>query len=226
MGQAVLRIACQRGHSIAAEFDRRRPMNVEALRGADVMIDFSHAEALGPVVEAACAAGTALVIGSTGWDAQLPQIRLRCQQAGIAVVHAANFSPGATIMMTLARQAAALFSKFPEYSGGIEERHHSQKKDKPSGTAIKIAEAVREGSDDLIDAPISASRVGSEFGLHTLFFDSPDDLVEISHRARSRDGFARGAVMAAEQLLNRSGFLTFEQLLRIIDDEGEVEKGN
>jgi 4-hydroxy-tetrahydrodipicolinate reductase len=95
----------------------------------------------------------------------------------------------------------------------MEERHHSQKKDAPSGTALRIAASVKSGSDGKLDPPIVSSRVGSEFGLHTLFFDSADDLIEISHRARGREGFARGAVMAAALLRGRKGFFRFDELV-------------
>ncbi|HUO84667.1 MAG TPA: dihydrodipicolinate reductase C-terminal domain-containing protein, partial [Thermoanaerobaculia bacterium] len=180
---------------------------------ADVMIDFSHATALDAVVGAACEAGIPLVIGTTGWTGRLEEIRARCEGAGIAVVHAANFSPGANILFALARRAAELAIRFDGYAAGIEERHHAQKKDAPSGTALRVAGEVRSGSGGRLDPPIAASRVGSEFGLHTLFFDSPDDLIELTHRARGREGFARGAVIAAELLRERTGFFTFEELI-------------
>jgi 4-hydroxy-tetrahydrodipicolinate reductase len=130
-------------------------------------------------------------------------------------VYASNFSPGANAMFALARRAGELFARFPQYAAGMEERHHSQKKDAPSGTALKIASEVKEGSGGKLEPPIAASRVGAEFGLHTLFFDSPDDLVEISHRARGREGFARGAVFAAERIRGRKGLMRFDELLDV-----------
>src|SRR4029077_14819386 len=111
----------------------------------------------------------------------------------------------------LARRAGELFARFPEYAAGIEERHHSGKKDAPSGTSLRIAGEVKRGGK--FDPPIASSRVGSEFGLHTLFFDSPDDLIEITHRARNRDGFARGAVLAAELIRGKKGFIPFDELV-------------
>jgi 4-hydroxy-tetrahydrodipicolinate reductase len=95
----------------------------------------------------------------------------------------------------------------------MEERHHAQKKDAPSGTALRIAAEVKSGSGGKLDPPLAASRVGAEFGLHTLFFDSPDDLVELSHRARGREGFARGAVFAAELVRGQKGLFRFDELL-------------
>ena len=113
----------------------------------------------------------------------------------------------------IGRRAGELFARFPQYVAGMEERHHAQKKDAPSGTALRIAREVKEGSGGKLDPAIAFSRIGNEFGLHTLFFDSPDDLIEISHRARGREGFARGALMAAEMLRGRKGLIRFEEMV-------------
>lgn len=210
MGKTIERIARERGHEIVAVFDVDR---ADPLSGAEVLIDFTNAEGVERAVGIACDAKIGLVIGSTGWNDRVEAIRERVEKAGIACIYAANFSPGANVTFALARRAGELFARLPQYASGMEERHHSQKKDAPSGTALRIATEVREGSGGKIDPPIAASRVGAEFGLHTLFFDSPDDLIEISHRARGRDGFARGAVMAAEMLHGRKGLLKFDDLV-------------
>jgi 4-hydroxy-tetrahydrodipicolinate reductase len=190
------------------DIDRNDP-----LAGAEVLIDFSHASALDHALGIACDNRLDTVIGTTGWNDRLDDVRKRVESAGIACVYASNFSPGANAMFALARRAGELFARFPQYAAGMEERHHSQKKDAPSGTALKIAAEVKDASSGKLDPPIAASRVGAEFGLHTLFFDSPDDLVEISHRARGREGFARGAVFAAERLRGRKGLFRFDELL-------------
>lgn len=210
MGKTVERVAREQGHEVVAVFDFDR--NSE-LNGAEVLIDFSHAEALDHALEIATANKLPLVIGTTGWNARLDDVRKRVEQAGIGAVYASNFSPGANVTFALARRAGELFARFPQYAVGMEERHHAQKKDAPSGTALEIAGEVKEGSGGKLDPQIAASRVGSEFGLHTVFFDSPDDVVEISHRARGRDGFARGAVMAAELVRGRRGLLRFDELV-------------
>jgi 4-hydroxy-tetrahydrodipicolinate reductase len=200
MGQAVERVAQANGHEIVDAADR-----------ADVLIDFSHASALDRVLSIATDNGLDLVIGTTGWNDRIDEVRQRV--ANIGCVYASNFSPGANVVFALARRAGELLVKFPQYAPGMEERHHSQKKDAPSGTAIRIANEVKSGSGGKLDPPIASSRVGSEFGLHTLFFDSPDDLIEISHRARGREGFARGAVVAAELVRGRKGLMTFDELI-------------
>jgi 4-hydroxy-tetrahydrodipicolinate reductase len=203
-------MAKERGHEVVCILDVDRN---EPLSGAEVLIDFSHASALDRALGLACDNGVALVIGTTGWNERADDIRARVEQAGIGCVYASNFSPGANVAFALARRAGELVARFPQYESGIEERHHSQKKDAPSGTALKIAAEVGEGSGGKIAPPIVSSRVGAEFGLHTLFFDSTDDLIEISHRARGRDGFARGAVVAAEMVRGKRGFFTFEELV-------------
>lgn len=210
MGKTIERVAVESGHEVVCvkDVDRDDPIS-----GAEVLIDFSHASALDHALSVACNNRLDLVIGTTGWNERLDDVRSRVEGAGIACVYASNFSPGANVMFALARRAGELFARFPQYAAGMEERHHSQKKDAPSGTALKIASEVKDASGGKLDPPIAASRVGAEFGLHTVYFDSPDDLVEISHRARGREGFARGAVFAAERLRGRKGLIRFDELL-------------
>lgn len=214
MGKTIERIARDRGHKVVATFYENNPPNATRLGSVDVIIDFSTADAVEAIVDVACEARVPLVIGTTGWLDRLERVGARCKGAGIGVVYAANFSPGANAMFALARHAAEFLARYPGYAAGIEERHHSQKKDAPSGTAIRIAREVEEASGGTLHPAIVASRVGAEFGLHTLFFDSPDDVVEIVHRARSRDGFARGAIFAAEMIAGKTGFFSFEELMR------------
>ena len=210
MGHTIESVAKSRGHDVVAVFDVDRESE---MNGAEVLIDFSHASALEHALGLACDNGCGIVIGTTGWNDRLDDVRARIDKAGIGAVFASNFSPGANVTFALARRAGELLARFPQYAAGMEERHHSQKKDAPSGTAIRIATEVREGSGGKLDPPVAASRVGSEFGLHTLFFDSPDDLIEISHRARGREGFAQGAVLAAELIRGRKGLFRFDELV-------------
>ena len=210
MGRTIERVAREAGHDVVCVFDVDRN---DPLSGAEVLIDFSHASALDHALGIATENKLDYVIGTTGWNDRLGDVRSRVEAAGIGCVYASNFSPGANVMFALAKRAGELFARFPQYAAGMEERHHSQKKDAPSGTALTIAREVKDGSGGLLDPPIASSRVGAEFGLHTLYFDSADDLVELSHRARGREGFARGAVFAAEKIRGRKGFFTFADLL-------------
>jgi 4-hydroxy-tetrahydrodipicolinate reductase len=210
MGKAVERLAGEAGHEIVAVMARGR---ADDLGEAEVLIDFSQPEAVYQAVEMACDAGVGLVIGTTGWNARLDEVRGRVEEAGIGCVYASNFSPGANVTFALARRAGELFARLPQYAAGLEERHHAQKKDAPSGTALKMVQEVKDGSGGRLAPGIVSLRVGAEFGLHTLFFDSPDDLIELSHRARGRDGFARGAVVAAEMVRSKRGFFRFDELI-------------
>jgi 4-hydroxy-tetrahydrodipicolinate reductase len=211
MGKTIERIATERGHEIVATIGGSGARDLPP--GTEAVVDFSTPAAVERAVELACAAKVGLVIGTTGWAERLEDFRSRIDAAGIGAIYASNFSPGATVMFAVARYAASLIEKFPQYAAGMEERHHAQKKDAPSGTALRIAREVDEGSGGRLQPSIAASRVGSEFGLHTLFFDSPDDVIELSHRARSRDGFARGAVIAAERLSTVKGLVEFGTIM-------------
>ena len=210
MGRAVEKIAKERGHQIVAVMTSSKKAN---LSGADVIIDFSNAAGVDEAVALACDNHIDLVIGTTGWNDRLDKLRARVDGARIGCVYASNFAPGANAVFVLSRRAGELFGKFPQYAAGIEERHHAKKKDAPSGTALRIATEVKSGSGGKLEPPIVSSRIGSEFGLHTLFFDSPDDLIEITHRARGREGFARGAVLAAEMVKGRRGLIRFDELV-------------
>jgi len=210
MGHTIESVAKSRGHEVVAVFDVDRESE---MNGAEVLIDFSHASALDHALSLACDNGSGMVIGTTGWNDRIDDVRARIEKAGVGAVYASNFSPGANVTFALARRAGELLARFPQYAAGMEERHHSQKKDAPSGTALRIASEVREGSGGKLDPAIAASRVGAEFGLHTLFFDSADDLLEISHRARGREGFAQGAVLAAELIRGKKGFFRFDELV-------------
>ena len=210
MGRTIEKVAREAGHEIAAiyDVDRDSPIN-----GSEVVIDFSHASALDHALGIAASHRIPIVIGTTGWNERVDEVRKKIESAGIGAVYASNFSPGANVMFALARRGGELFARFPQYAAGMEERHHSQKKDAPSGTALRIAKEVKDGSGGKLDPPIVASRVGSEFGLHTLFFDSTDDLIEIAHRARGREGFARGAVLAAGLIRGKRGLFRFDELV-------------
>ena len=214
MGKTIESLLAERGHSMCCAFDESNPLP-ERVEGCDVIIDFSHAAAVRQVIATAIRSNVDLVIGTTGWNEQLGEIEREVAASSIGVVYASNFSPGANVVFALARRAGELFAKFPQYAAGMEERHHDQKKDAPSGTALRIAGAVKEGSGAKLDPPIAASRVGKEFGLHTLFFDSEDDLVEITHRARGRHGFERGAILAAELVHGKKGLFRFEELIGV-----------
>ena len=173
---------------------------VEAMH-ADVLIDFSHPEAIKRHVQMAAAMHQNIVIGTTGWYEDLQAIQDIAAAADIGVIYGPNFSIGVHIMTHLVHHANRLISHFPEYDIAGVESHHRAKVDSPSGTALKLG------------VPFVSVRVGYDPGTHKVIYDSEVDTIEITHRARSREGFARGAIRAAEWIQGKKGFFSFESCL-------------
>ena len=181
MGKAVERIAGERGHEVVAVYDRgRRPQ----LSGADVLIDFSQPAALDGALDIACNAGIDLVIGTTGWNDRLDEARARVGEAKIGCVYASNFSPGANVLFALSRRAGKFFGRFPEYAAGIEERHHAQKKDAPSGTALRIAAEVKTGRGGKLEILYNSS---GKFQRVVTAITARDDMTAIVGHRKSKD---------------------------------------
>ncbi len=194
--------------------------------GCAVGIDFTRAEAVLPNLGAALAAGAAYVVGTTGWEAQLDEARAAVARSPLGLVHAANFSLGVNLYYRMVKDAARLMARFPEYDPYVLERHHRLKRDAPSGTARELAR-ILEGSggprrratfslDGALPPDafhVAAVRAGGIVGEHTVGFDSGGDEILLEHRARSRRGFALGAVLAAEWLPGRRGLFPFEAVL-------------
>lgn len=227
MGHEVEAAAHLRSHSIVATFDVDAPLSAEALRtcGAEVAIDFTQPDSVLSNVRIAADAGVPLVIGTTGWEAHIGEVRLTVENARIACVFASNFSIGVNLFLKIVADASQLLST-SGYDVYLSESHHRAKKDYPSGTALRIAEAILGGSaekthiqPELVrgeaitkDAlQISSIRAGSITGTHTVGFDSDVDQIELTHRAKSRAGFALGAVRAAEWAVGRHGMFRFEE---------------
>ena len=217
MGKLIERLARERGHDIAVVVDDAdaglsAEKLAEKLSGVDVAIDFTTAEAVKRNVEACVAAGVALVEGTTGWNAQRSEIETIVRDGEGAFVFGANFSIGVNLFYRVVNFASELFAKFPEYEVFIEEQHHSRKKDAPSGTALKLKEVV---SSHVQVGDVAATRAGNIPGTHRVGFDGPADQILLEHMARSREGFAAGAVMAAEWIVGKKGFY---ELTDVIDE--------
>ena len=181
------------------------------LRGADVAIDFTTASAVHRNVEACVAAGVPLVEGTTGWNDSRADIERIVMDGEGAFVFGANFSIGVNLFYRMAEHAADLFAKFPEYELFIEEQHHSRKKDAPSGTALKLKEIVSKHIAK--NFSVSSTRAGNIPGTHRVGFDGTADQILFEHTARSREGFAAGAILAAEWIIGRKGFYEFTDVM-------------
>lgn len=183
----------------------------EKLQGVDAAIDFSTAEAVLRNVEACLIANVSLVEGTTGWNSEKEAVRKMVEKHNGSFVFGANFSIGVNLFYRIVSNAAELFSKFSTYETFIEERHHSRKKDAPSGTALKLKDIVSQHITK--DFSVAATRAGSIPGTHLVGFDSAADTIELTHTARSREGFASGSIVAAKWILGKKGFWEFTEVM-------------
>jgi 4-hydroxy-tetrahydrodipicolinate reductase len=216
MGRLIETLAENKNHEIAAiihESDANLSAEelAEKLKGADAAIDFSAAEAVERNVRACLIAEVPLVEGTTGWNATKKDIKSLVAESNGAFVFGANFSIGVNLFYRIVSQAAELFSKFEDYESFIEERHHSRKKDAPSGTALILKDIVFAHIEK--DFSVSATRAGNIPGTHTVGFDGTSDTIELIHTARSREGFASGAILAAEWINGKKGFYEFTDVM-------------
>jgi 4-hydroxy-tetrahydrodipicolinate reductase len=223
MGRLVGKLAGDEGHEVALtldleDVDQTVDDFVNRLRGCDVAIDFSIADAVPRNVEACARARVPLVVGTTGWQSQLNEVRNIVTEHDGALVYGANFSIGVQLFYRIASKTAELFRALDSYDGFIEEAHHKRKRDAPSGTAIHLHKIVSERLGH--DVPVSSTRAGYIPGTHRLGFDSLADQITLTHTARSREGFAAGALMAAQWIVGRKGVYEFSEVFDEILKEG------
>jgi len=210
MGRMVEQAAVREGDEIVCVMDPVSGSHGK-LSDADVCVDFTEPNVVLENVKAAAAARVSMVVGTTGWYDRLEEAKLLVKESGIGFVYGSNFSVGVNLMFKITEHAAELFSHFPSHDPFIEEAHHKFKKDAPSGTALslkRIAEAKYSR-----EIPTSSTRAGFFPGKHIVGFDSEADTLEIIHTARSRAGFAEGAVLAARWIAGRTGFFEFSQII-------------
>lgn len=217
MGKAVAALAQARGHGIHTVVDSSdnaggRALTPERLAGADVAIEFTRPEAAVSNLERLIEMGIPTVTGTTGWSEALPRIAALVTGRGGTLLHAANFSVGVHLFLRTARELARSFSGREEFAASILEEHHAAKLDAPSGTALLLQRQVGT-SDAQRPFPITSVRGGAAPGTHTVTYESPHEVILLSHVARNREAFAAGALMAAEWVWNKTGVFTFEDLL-------------
>ena len=231
MGKTIERIAQERGHEVVLRLDINNPEDFEKLPMADVAIEFTRPESAVGNLGKCIAAGVPVVCGTTGWLKHFEDISAQTKAQNSAFFYASNYSIGVNIFFEINRKLAEMMNTQPQYDVKMTEIHHTQKLDAPSGTAITLAEGIlqnisrkdnwaclqdthspsTEGGDNSI--VITAKRIDPAPGTHTITYDSPIDTIEITHTAHSREGFATGAVLAAEWLLGKKGVFSMKDML-------------
>ena len=230
MGREVEAVLRERNHEPAIVLrDQTFPTHCQ------VGIDFTRAEAVVSNVQAALRSGARYVVGTTGWSDHEAEVRTLVDKNQGGFVHGANFSVGVGLFYEIVRHAAGLMAPFPEYDPYILEKHHRAKRDAPSGTAKELSHIVRDAGGARTKAlsrfegplpdgsfAVSSVRAGGIVGEHTVGFDSGGDEILLEHRARSRRGFALGAVLAAEWISTRQGYFAFSDVIQSLVAQGEV----
>jgi len=217
MGRMIERIAAARGHEVNARFDINNNVNGagltgENLREVDVAIEFSTPETVVENISRLIALKVPVVVGTTGWSPHLDAVKRLVEEKSGALVYSANFSIGVNLFFKIVSEAAALFASYDQYDPFLLEYHHKFKKDVPSGTALVIAGLLRESYGERTPEAV-AVRAGHIPGIHEVGFDSEADTITLTHTARSREGFAAGAVLAAERIIGKQGVYEFPELL-------------
>lgn len=226
MGKAIKEIAEERGHDIVLviDLDNQKELSTENLSKADVAIEFTGPESAFNNVMTCMKAGIPLVCGSTGWLDKLELARAACTENNAALLVASNFSIGVNIFFEVNKKLAELMIPHPEYNVMMEEIHHTQKKDAPSGTAITLAEQILDKLDRKTqwvnhqtsegdELSIISKRIDPAPGTHSIVYSSIIDDIEIKHTAHNRKGFATGAVVAAEYIVGKTGVYNMSDVL-------------
>jgi 4-hydroxy-tetrahydrodipicolinate reductase len=217
MGRLIEQLAPEYGFDVCAKFtgrdnSRGEGLTREALHGANVAVEFTTPDAAPENIRRLAALGVNSVVGTTGWLEQLPAVRDAVARGGAGLVWAANFSVGVNLFLQAVAHTAALFAKQQEYDAWGWEIHHAVKKDAPSGTLKKLAEEIRAAGYERA-LTLTANRAGAHPGTHEIGFDSAADTITLRHTARSREGFARGALRAARWVAGKKGVFEFREIL-------------
>ena len=227
MGKTIEQIALNRGHQIVSIVDINNPEEFQSanFKSADVAIEFTTPATAFDNYMKSFAAGVPVVSGTTGWLDRIGEIKEKCEKEGKTFFYASNFSIGVNIFFALNKCLAKIMNNFPSYNISMTETHHIHKLDAPSGTAITLAEGIIENVDrkdrwtletaeQPTDLPIHAIREGEVPGIHEVTYESDVDYISIRHDAKSRAGFALGAVVAAEFTAGKKGFLGMDDMLK------------
>ncbi|MDF2432895.1 MAG: 4-hydroxy-tetrahydrodipicolinate reductase [Mucilaginibacter sp.] len=235
MGKIIEKMAIDRKHEIVLKIgtDNQDQLTIENLQMADVAIEFSTPATVSGNIDVCFKANVPVVVGTTGWYNQLQQVKEQCEQSNCSLIYASNFSVGVNVFFYVNKILAKLMNKYPYYDVQVEEIHHTQKLDSPSGTAITIAEGIIEnleakkewanvlttGGEETADENIKSNqllieslRIENVPGTHTVIYDSEVDSIEFKHTAHNRNGFALGAILAAEWIQEKKGFHSIQDM--------------
>lgn len=225
MGKAIEELAIERGHEIILRATSTAPIDIDLLKQAQVSIEFSRPDTVVKNINLCFDNRIPIVVGTTGWLEDMTYIKNRCLDEGQSIFYASNFSIGVNIFNEVSKRLTHLISKYPSYKSSIVETHHEQKLDKPSGTAILLAKGIVENHDSLSEwkldeegddiLSIQSIREGQVPGTHTIKHDSEIDCICMTHEAKSRKGFALGAIMAAEFLPGKIGSYSMNDLINL-----------
>jgi 4-hydroxy-tetrahydrodipicolinate reductase len=222
MGRMVERLAPEYGFEVQTRISSTenvgaKRLTQEALRGVDVAVEFTRPDAAATNLEKLASAGVATVCGTTGWFADLERVKEKINGNGSGLVWGANFSVGLNLFREIVAEAARRFAREEGYGAWGWEIHHAAKKDAPSGTLLMLAEEMKK-SGYVREISLSANRAGTVPGTHEIGFDSAEDTITIRHTARSREGFARGALRAANWVIGKKGVYEFREILSELAD--------
>jgi 4-hydroxy-tetrahydrodipicolinate reductase len=217
MGRLIEQLAPEYGFEVRAKFTRGNNLHAagitnESLRGIEAAVEFTTPDSAPDNLRRLATLGIGTVCGTTGWFENLPTINESIRSAESALVYSPNFSVGVNVFFQAVARAASFFAKYPEYEAWGWEIHHSAKKDAPSGTLKKLAEEMRASGYDRT-VTLTANRAGAHPGTHEIGFDSAADTITLRHTARSREGFARGALRAASWIIGKKGVFEFREIL-------------
>lgn len=224
MGKIIERILLERGHEVVLR--KTSTTTFDGLKNADVAIDFSLPSVAVANISECLTSGIPVISGTTGWLEEYPKMVSLCQEKNGAFLYGSNFSLGVNLFFQLNENLAKMMSKFNQYKVELEEIHHTQKLDAPSGTAISLAKGIIENSDytswtldknrDENQLYIDAKRIENVPGTHSIFYNSDVDTIEIKHTAHNREGFAFGAVIAAEWIIDKKGIFAMKDVLQLV----------
>jgi 4-hydroxy-tetrahydrodipicolinate reductase len=217
MGRLIEQLAPEYGFAVQLRLDSgsnsaASAITPENFRDVDVAVEFSNAAAAARNIERLAALGVNTVVGTTGWTAHLDQAKSAVEDSGAGLVWSPNYSIGVNVFLQLASEASRRIARYHEYGAWAWEIHHSAKKDAPSGTLLKVVNEMK-AADPRREISVSSNRAGAHPGTHEIGFDSAADTITIRHTARSREGFARGALIAAQWVIGKRGWFEFRDVL-------------